>query len=61
MQARVVVDGNVATSRGPGTALEFSLALVALLYGKEKAAAVAGPMVVAPATLPAALPHEWRM
>lgn len=33
---RVVVDGRVVTSRAPGTALEFSLELVRLLYGEEK-------------------------
>lgn len=33
---RVVVDGNVITSRGPGSALEFSLELVEKLVGKEK-------------------------
>src|SRR5688572_23675271 len=31
---RVVVDGTIVTSRGPGTALEFSLTLVELLCGK---------------------------
>lgn len=31
----VVVDGNVVTSRGPGTALEFALELTAKLAGKE--------------------------
>ena len=41
----VVVDGNCVTSRGPGTALQFSLKLVELLFGKEKRDAVAGPMV----------------
>jgi len=45
--ARVVRDGNVVTSRGPGTAFEFSLFLVEMLFGAEKAAAVAGPMVMA--------------
>lgn len=45
--ARVVRDGNVVTSRGPGTAFEFSLLLVEVLFGTEKAAAVAGPMVMA--------------
>lgn len=34
---RVVVDGKLVTSRGPGTALEFSLALVEQLVGKGKA------------------------
>jgi 4-methyl-5(b-hydroxyethyl)-thiazole monophosphate biosynthesis len=46
-EARVVADGRLVTSRGPGTALEFALRLVALLLGEEKAAEVAGPMVVA--------------
>jgi len=45
---RVVVDGNLTTSRGPGTAFEFALALVKQLYGEEKAAQVAGPMVMYP-------------
>lgn len=39
-------DGTVLTSRGPGTAMEYALALVEQLYGKEKADAVAGPMVM---------------
>jgi 4-methyl-5(b-hydroxyethyl)-thiazole monophosphate biosynthesis len=33
---RVVVDGNLITSRGPGTAMEFAFKLVELLYGREK-------------------------
>lgn len=43
---RVVVDGNCITSQGPGTALEFALELTAQLFGPERAAAVAGPMLV---------------
>jgi 4-methyl-5(b-hydroxyethyl)-thiazole monophosphate biosynthesis len=43
---RVVVDGRVATSRGPGTAIEFALKLVALLYDDGKAAAIGEAMVV---------------
>lgn len=43
---RVVADGTVITSRGPGTAIEFALALVKALCGADKAAEVAGPMVV---------------
>lgn len=43
---RVVVDGPVVTSRGVGTALEFALTLVALLFGEERAQAVAAPMVL---------------
>jgi protein deglycase len=45
--ARVVQDGTVITSRAPGTALEFALALVAQLYGADRAAAVAAPMLPA--------------
>ena len=46
IENRVVVDGNCITSRGPGTALEFALKLVELLYGKEKAKEVGEPMVL---------------
>ncbi len=46
MDSRVVVDGNCVTSRAPGTAIEFALTLVSLLYGEETAEAVAGPMLV---------------
>eukprot|EP00027_Filamoeba_sp_ATCC50430_P010576 CAMPEP_0168563536 /NCGR_PEP_ID=MMETSP0413-20121227/12727_1 /TAXON_ID=136452 /ORGANISM="Filamoeba nolandi, Strain NC-AS-23-1" /LENGTH=191 /DNA_ID=CAMNT_0008595073 /DNA_START=99 /DNA_END=674 /DNA_ORIENTATION=- len=45
--SRVVVDGNVVTSRAPGTSLEFALTLVEILYGKETAKKVAEPMLVA--------------
>jgi 4-methyl-5(b-hydroxyethyl)-thiazole monophosphate biosynthesis len=44
--SRVVVDGEVATSRGPGTAIEFALRLVEILYGKGKSDEVAAPMIV---------------
>lgn len=37
---RVVVDGNLVTSQGPGTAVEFALKLVEMLFGPEKAAEV---------------------
>ncbi|CAL8097076.1 unnamed protein product [Calicophoron daubneyi] len=33
----VVVDGNLITSRGPGTAAEFAFALVKLLFGEKVA------------------------
>ena len=48
INTRVVVDGNCITSRGPGTALEFALKLVALLFDEAKAAEVAQPMLLAP-------------
>lgn len=35
-EERVVVDGNLVTSRSPGTALEFALKLVEMLAGREK-------------------------
>ena len=37
LDERVVVDGNLITSQGPGTAIEFALKLVELLFDKEKA------------------------
>ena len=43
---RVVVDGNIITSRGPGSALEFALELVELLAGKEKAKALTEGLLV---------------
>ena len=45
---RVVIDGRCVTGQGPGSALEFALSLVALLLGEEKAAEVAGPMMMRP-------------
>jgi len=44
---RVVVDGKVITSRGPGTAMLFALTIVEELCGKEKRNEVEGPMVCA--------------
>ena len=38
--ALVVTDGNVTTSKGPATAIEFGLELAGLIAGKEKADAV---------------------
>lgn len=44
--SRVVVDGKVTTSRGPGTALWFALQLVAQLRGDEVAEDLARGMLV---------------
>ena len=44
-EARVVVDGRLITSRGPGTALEFSLALVSELVSPERARELAQGML----------------
>ena len=37
----VVVDGNIITSKGPGTAMDFSLALISKLVGKDTAKRIA--------------------
>jgi protein deglycase len=42
----VVEDGNILTSRGPGTALSFGLAIVARLLNKEKAQKIREAMLV---------------
>src|SRR5512135_884887 len=42
----VVEDGNIMTSKGPGTAVCFALAIVEKLVGKEKAAKVKEAMLV---------------
>ncbi|MBD3220146.1 hypothetical protein GF314_02800 [bacterium] len=39
------MDGPLVTSRGPGTALEFALALVGILRGPQVRQSVAGPML----------------
>jgi 4-methyl-5(b-hydroxyethyl)-thiazole monophosphate biosynthesis len=46
-EPRVLASGPVMTSQGAGTAMEFALALVAELCGREKAAAIGRAMVVA--------------
>ncbi|CAG9463991.1 unnamed protein product [Pedinophyceae sp. YPF-701] len=52
VEQRVVQQGLVTTSRGPGTSFEFALTLVKTLFGEEKAKEVAGPMVMYQHTLP---------
>jgi 4-methyl-5(b-hydroxyethyl)-thiazole monophosphate biosynthesis len=43
---RVVVDGNIITSQGPGTALEFSIEIVRQLVGKETADDIRDKMLI---------------
>jgi putative intracellular protease/amidase len=45
VDANVVVNGRVVTGRGPAPAMEFALALVEQLYGKDKVDEIAKPMV----------------
>lgn len=45
VEDRVVVDGKVVTSRGPGTALEFALELVKLLKDERAAKELAAAML----------------
>ncbi len=42
---RVVVDGNVVTSQGPGTAFEFALTLIKIRDGGQRAKEIADSMV----------------
>jgi 4-methyl-5(b-hydroxyethyl)-thiazole monophosphate biosynthesis len=42
---RVIVDGNLITSQGPGTAIEFSIKLVEALKGKKKAKEVSAEIL----------------
>ena len=46
-EPRVVRSGRILTSQGPGTALEFALAIVEDLCGPEKAGELASAMLVA--------------
>jgi 4-methyl-5(b-hydroxyethyl)-thiazole monophosphate biosynthesis len=47
VEERVVVDGQLVTSRGPGTALEFALVLVEKLAGPDAAQSLRVGMIVA--------------
>ncbi len=40
----VVIDGHIVTSRGPGTAMDFALTLIECCAGRERRAAVEGPL-----------------
>ena len=42
----VVVDGNIVTSRGPGTSFQFALEIVKILVNQEKSKVVASAMLV---------------
>ena len=44
-EERVVTDGKLVTSRGPGTAMEFALKLVEMLEGKEKVSELKAAML----------------
>jgi protein DJ-1 len=46
LQDNVVVDGNLVTSRGPGTSFLFALKLVELLCGVEVYETVRGPLMI---------------
>jgi 4-methyl-5(b-hydroxyethyl)-thiazole monophosphate biosynthesis len=54
----VVVHGRCVTSQGPGTAIEFALTLVALLFDEARAAEVAAPMLIAESPPPGARPDS---
>jgi len=43
---KVVVDGDIITSQGPGTAIDFALKIVEILLGYEKAKEVADRLLV---------------
>lgn len=58
--SRVVVDRNVVTSQGVGTAIEFGLALVEQLYCKGKMEEVAGPLYVRPQQGVDYIIHEYN-
>lgn len=42
----VEIDSNIITSKGAGTSVQFSLALVEVLFGKEKSKEIADKMMV---------------
>lgn len=48
---RVVLHGNVLTSQGPGTAIDFALVALSIIVGREKALEVAAQLLVQPPAL----------
>ncbi|XP_065833416.1 Parkinson disease protein 7 homolog isoform X2 [Oscarella lobularis] len=46
LEDRVVIDDRLVTSRGPGTAFEFALAIIEMLCGKESANKIIPPMML---------------
>ena len=44
-EENVVIDGNITTSRGLGTAVDFALSLISQLLGQEKADQIAESVV----------------
>lgn len=42
---KVVVSGNIITSKGPGTAMDFALGIIAYLKGAEKAREIAAELL----------------
>lgn len=44
LEESVVRDGNIVTSRGPGTAMDFALTLIEMLSGKAKRNQVEAPL-----------------
>lgn len=44
-QNRVLVDGNLITSQGPGSSMEFALAVVEKLFGRARALDLAKSLV----------------
>jgi 4-methyl-5(b-hydroxyethyl)-thiazole monophosphate biosynthesis len=46
VEGRVVIDGLLVTSRGPGTAMEFALAIVEKLFGSKKAKELVSHLVI---------------
>ena len=56
-ESRVCFSNKLITSRGPGTAMEFALAIVKVLQGPEMAEKISAPMILPPKD-PLACPCE---